>query len=137
MPITVERLPDEPILIAVFSGDTTIKEIRDMYHESAALMGNEHSIFYRISDLRTSTSMADFGSMVKMISAAAVELSVSTAEDRIEVTLIGKSGWISLGRDFFARRGMTLSVFEDMETALESVRFRIANEKKNVSERLS
>lgn len=126
MPIIVERLADEPILIAVYTGHITFEEVLDMYHTSADLIGDDPRVFYRISDTRGATS--DFASMLKLVQAANQATAGSSIDSRIQVTYVGTTTWIKFLRDTFAKRGVLMPAFEDMETALESVRYRIKTE---------
>jgi len=129
MPVHVERLPNEPILIATLSGLITEHDFFELYHLSSALIGTEPGMFHRISDLRDATST--FGDILKAIQKAAQEMPASLMDPQIQVTFVGENTWINLARDFFLKRGINLPVFLEMESALESVRIRIASEQKN------
>ncbi|MEO8394349.1 MAG: hypothetical protein ABI700_15260 [Chloroflexota bacterium] len=129
MPVRVERLPNEPILIATLSGLVTEQDFFELYHLSSALIGMDGGAFYRISDLRAATST--FGDILKAIQKAAQEMPASLMDPQIQVTFVGENTWINLARDFFLKRGINLPVFLDMENALESVRIRIASEQRN------
>lgn len=127
MPISVERLPDEPIIIATYSGHITINDIKTMYQTTADLMGDEQVTFHRISDVRGATS--DFMEMLKTVQSSTQEMRGSSSDKRIHVTYVGTSTWIRFTSQAFASRGIVSSAFEDMETALESVRLSIASER--------
>ncbi len=126
MPIVVERLADEPILIAVYTGHITFEEVVDMYRTSAELIGTDPRMFYRISDTRGATS--DFAAMLKLVQAANQATAGSSIDSRIQVTYVGTTTWIKFLRDTFAKRGVLMPAFLDLETALESVRYRIKTE---------
>src|SRR5450432_2958306 len=125
MPVTVERLPNEPILIATLSGNITGKDFKELYHLSTALIGTEPGMFYRISDVREAVST--FPEMLMAIQVAAQELPSSMTDERIHVTLVGTSTWINFARGVFAKRGITVTVFEEISTALESISWQIAH----------
>lgn len=126
MPIVVERLADEPILIAVYSGHITFDELLHMYRTSAELIGDDARVFHRISDTRGATT--DFSTMIKLVQAANQANAGSSIDSRIQVTYVGTTTWIKFLRDTFANRGVLMSAFEELETALQSVRYRIATE---------
>ncbi len=126
MPIIVKRLPNEPILIATFTGYITIDDIKEMYHASAALIGDETRVIHRISDTRAATT--NFLEMIKIVQTATQDTTFSSMDQHIQVTYVGTSTWINFARDIFAKRGVPMAAFEDIESALESVRFRIAAE---------
>lgn len=129
MPVRVERLPDEPILIATFTGLLTVPDFIELYHLSSALIGTEAGKFHRITDTREATST--FPEILKAIQAAAQELPSSSMDGQIEVTFVGTSTWVSFARDVFLSRGINMSAFAEMEMALESVRIRVASERRN------
>jgi hypothetical protein len=129
MPVRVERLPNEPILIATLSGLVTEQDFFDLYHLSSPLIGIDGGAFHRISDLRDATST--FGDVLKAIQKAAQEMPASLMDPQIQVTFVGVNAWIVFARDFFLQRGINLPVFPDVESALESVRIRIASEQRN------
>ncbi len=127
MPIKLERLPGEPILIATFIDYISIDEIKSMYGSLADLLAKEPGTFYRITDIRN--AQTDFMEMAKIVQAATQELAASAMDQRIQVTYVGSSAWINFARDVFGKRGVAMAAFEDMETALQSVQIRIAAEK--------
>ena len=129
MPVRVERLPNEPILIATLSGLVTEDDFIELYHLSSALIGTEGGVFHRISDLRHATST--FSDVLRAIQKAAQELPASLMDPQIQVTFVGENTWIIFARDFFLQRGINLPVFPDLESALESVRIRIVSEYPN------
>ena len=123
MPITVARLPDEPILIATFMGYITVDDIREMYQTVAALVADEPGDFYRISDV--SAGETNFLEMTKIVQTATQDLPASSMDERIHVTYVGNSSWINFARDVFLKRGIMMAAFENMDMALESVRWQI------------
>ena len=131
MPIVVERLANEPILIAVYTDHITIEEILDMYRTSAELIGDDPRVFHRISDTRGANT--DFTSMLKLVQAANQANAGSSTDSRLQVTYVGTTNWIKFLRDTFAKRGVLMPAFEDLETALESVRYRIKTENQETS----
>lgn len=128
MPITVIRLPNEPILLATYVGHITADDVVGMYRDCAALIAGESGDFHRVSDTRAATS--DFMEMLKVVQTATQEAAASSTDTRIHVTYVGTTSWINFTREVFAKRGVLTAAFEDLETALESVRIRIANQKK-------
>jgi hypothetical protein len=127
MPVTVERLPNEPILIATLTGYVSIEDIREVYCRTARLIGDDPGVFYRITDAREATS--EFTEMLKAIQVAAQGIPFATSGPRIVTTMVGTNEWITFYRNALLNRGVNVAGFVDMETALESVRIRIANDK--------
>src|SRR5690349_4364671 len=123
MPVTVQRLPDEPILVATLVGDITIDDVMAMYQQSSALIACEEGVFHRIVDTREATS--SFPEMLKVLQRATQEMPAATSSDQIKVTFVGTTTWIEFVRNAFAARGIQMGAFRDMDIALESVRIQI------------
>lgn len=123
MPVTVIRLPDEPILIATLTGDVTIDDIKNIYRQSNDLMTEDDQYIFRITDVREGNST--FPEMLKAIQIVTQEMPSSTMDTRVNVTFVGESVWVKFARDVFLKQGIKMAAFTDMETALESVRLRI------------
>src|SRR5687767_10602526 len=64
MPATVERLPDEAILIARYTGLVVVDDVRHVFERSAELITPEDKIVFRITDMVHSDS--DFREVLKM-----------------------------------------------------------------------
>jgi hypothetical protein len=126
MPVRVERLANEPILIATLSGNIVVADFIELYHRSSHWIGQETGTFHRITDTREATST--FPEILKAIQVSAQEVPASSMDGQIQVTFVGTNTWINFARDVFAQRGINMSAFPDMESALESVRIRIAAE---------
>lgn len=126
MPASVKRLPGERILIATMTGEVSIDDILGMYEESNKLIGEETGVFHRITDVRQATT--SFPEMLKAIQRSTQEMPAASASRQIRVTFVGSSTWVDFIRNAFLARGIEMAAFQDMETALQSVRLRIASE---------
>ena len=126
MPVTVQRLPAEPILVATLVGDITIEDVMDMYQQSSTLIAGEEGVFYRIVDTREATS--SFPEMLKVLQRATQEMPAATSSSQIRVTFVGTTTWIEFVRNAFAARGIQMGAFRDMDIALESVRIQLKQE---------
>jgi anaerobic glycerol-3-phosphate dehydrogenase len=124
MPVSVKRLPDEPILIASLSGTITVDDIKSMYRQSSALMTPADDHIYRITDVRQATST--FAEMLKAIQESTQEMPGSAADSHVSVTFVGESTWVKYARDAFSRQGISMATFTDMESALDSIRAQTA-----------
>ncbi len=123
MPVTVERLSNEPILVATLTGYVTVDDIREIYLQSKPLIGDASGTFYRITDVREANS--NFLEMAKAIQLARQSGAASTSDNQIRVTFVGTTTWIEFARNAMVNTGTATAAFEDMETALESVRLLI------------
>lgn len=127
MPVTVERLEDEPILIATFSGEVHVDDMVEMFKLSADLMGDDDTQFYRITDARDATS--NFMEMFASIKEASTGQPGSTTDARIKASFVGTSTWISFARNALMNPkfgGLKLAAFETVDDALENIRMQIA-----------
>ena len=127
MPVTVERLEGEPILIATLTGYVDYEDIKNVYIFSNELINDEDKKIYRITDTRTADS--SFSEMIKSIQRATQELPGSATDKRIQVVFVGTTSWIQFYRNALQKRGIEIAAFLEMERALEAVRLMIANDK--------
>lgn len=125
MPITVERLPNEPILIARCIGQVDASDLERMYADSAALIRNDDLRVWRITDLRE--WQTDFNEVVKMASHATSGVAGSTSDRRISVVMVGHDKWAKLFHDLIhqGQTGLYLPFFKTMDAAMTYVRMEI------------
>jgi hypothetical protein len=126
MPITVSRLENQPILIATFSGVITVQDMAGMYEDSNALIGENETRVYRVSDVRTATS--NFAEMFGVIKLASKGQAGSTSDSRIQVYFVGTSTWINFARSTLKSPlygGLQIAAFDTMEAALEAIHTQI------------
>ena len=132
MPVTVVKVENEPILIATFSGAVTADDMREMFSQSAAIMGDAQHTFYRITDAYNATS--NFVEMLGAVQAASKGQAGSTTDPRIRTTFVGSSTWITFARNALQSPkfgGLNLAAFDSMEEALSSVHIQISNERRS------
>ncbi len=126
MAVIVERIPDQPIIVAVLSGDITSEMVQEMFAQSAALADEIGEQAYRITDIRLSE--ISFSDLVVVLADSASGQPGSPSDPRIHGVLVGTHGWSK----FFvtsahqAQYGeMNIPIFEDMETAQAYIRERM------------
>ncbi len=123
MPVSVQRLPDEPIIVATLVGEITLEDVKEVYKTTHELIGDEPGIFHRITDTTQATS--NFMDMLQMIQVATQSMPSSTQAANIRVTFVGTTHWINFLRNAFQKRGVTMGAFEEMDDALAAVRLQI------------
>jgi hypothetical protein len=132
MPVSVQRLPGERILIATLTGEITIEDVMYMYQQSSTLIAGEEGVFHRITDTRKAKS--SFPEMLKVLQRATQEMPAATSSGQVKVTFVGTTTWIDFIRNAFATRGIQMGAFRDMELALQAVRIQLNQENRVAQE---
>lgn len=126
MPLSVERLPDERILVSTGEGFLTTSDFQEMFAQSAALMAGDDAIFYRIGDYRKAES--SFMDILRAVQSAANGMPGSTNDPHLRPVYVGTHQWIRLARDAFRRIDMQIPTFESLDDALAYVRTQLAQD---------
>lgn len=130
MPVQVERLPNEPILIATFSGAVDVSTLRDMFNQTAQLIVDMEYRVYRISDYND--ALMTTPDLVAMVQMSGKAISGSSADPRIEGVLVGNNQWVRTGRILLGQlafKGKHIPLFNTRHDALRYVRRRINSRK--------
>lgn len=125
MPVTVYRLPDEPVLIATFSGVIDRETLLTMYRRSDALLTEPQQQLYRISDFRhMETSIEE---ALRSLADLGMDMPGSPTDTRIRSVLLGSNKWSRIARDSVLRlHGIEIPLFETMREARRYIRVQIA-----------
>src|SRR5690349_4479910 len=92
MPVTVERLPNEPIIHAHLWGVIEISCIKDMYEWSVPLIEEIGGTVWRVTDAREVEST--FSDVVQILGKIASDTPGSTTDPRVKSVLVGNSQWV-------------------------------------------
>lgn len=133
MPVTVERLPGEPIIIATHTGHTTAEEVADMFARSAELMHGVEGTVYRITDVTGVT--LSLPNLLGIVGEASKREPGSPSDPRLKVHIVGTDAMAKLYVEFIkhARNGgVQIPMHKTLEDALHSIRLDIASERKAV-----
>lgn len=127
MSIYVERLPNEPIIIATLSGDLTSDIVQQMFDESSTLMEEIEGKVYRITDIRLTE--ISFPDLVQVLGRSAHRQPGSPSDPRICGVLVGTHGWSrffteSLQQEQYGQ--LNIPIFDDFDAALDYLREQIA-----------
>ena len=129
MPITVERLPDEPFIVANCSGFLTREDFVGMFIEVNAMVQTMDGLVFRIADYRLAES--SFMDILKTVQEATKGMPGSTSDPRIQTIWVGTSQWIALARNFFQQQQfgtLHIPTFHNMEDAFAYARLEIAKQ---------
>lgn len=129
MPITYERLPDEPILIVATIGDLTVAGMQEIFARSAEIQREIGGVLYRITDnTRLDVSAQDFINIIHLVQQAGKGTPGSSADPNIRAVLVADNRWSLLFREALSQPqfgGVFLPIFETLEQALAYVRVQI------------
>lgn len=122
MPVKVFRIPDEPIIIATFTGPVTVAHMREMYAETTALIApDEEGIIYRITDFRSIASTPE--EALRIYKSARDHSPGSTTDARIRPLLLGDNKWTRLASEMmWDAENLDLPIFETLTDALTHIR---------------
>jgi len=130
MPIRVERLPGEPIVIATCSGNLDVAALHDLFAQTAALMTDGDTVIYRIADYHAVTSpFADLLASAQAASQGGAP--ASTTDPRIKPMFVGSADWQAQARAAFGRNpfgGVQIPIFSRIEDAVARARRALAQE---------
>lgn len=117
MPITIEWIPDEPILLATCTGFLNTDDFKGMFERVSDMIKSVDGQIYRIADYREAES--SFIDIVKTVQES-MKLSGSAADPRIKTVYVGTSQWISLARTAYQHQpgGFQIPTFHSVEDAL-------------------
>ena len=127
MPVSVERLPDLPVIIATFSGHIIADDVREVFTRSLTMIKPEDEFLYRISSLEAADS--SFVDAFQSVQAGAASQPGTTKDSRFRVILVGRSRWTQMFVQFMAQKqfgGVVIPCFPTMDKALEYVQAEIA-----------
>ncbi|HEC22199.1 MAG TPA: hypothetical protein ENI95_04710 [Chloroflexi bacterium] len=126
MSFTVQRLPNEPILI-VTRFDATPSDLLQIFQQSLELSEDIEGTVYRIHDI--SRVDLDFGTMVAGMANASEKRKGSMRDPRFQDILVGGHELIRLASAAFQQEqygNLTIPFFESLEEALDYARKQIA-----------
>ena len=127
MPVTVERLPELPVIVAKFSGHIIADNVREVFTRSLTMIKPEDTFLYRISSLEEADS--SFVDAFQSVQAGAASQPGTTKDTRFRVILVGRSRWTQMFVQFMAQKqfgGVVIPCFPTMDKALEYVQTEMA-----------
>src|SRR5690606_13831290 len=94
MPITYERLPEEPILIVSTIGELTVEGMHEIFAKSAAVQQELGGILYRITDnTQLNINAQDFINIIRLAGMAGKDIPGSSADPTIRAVLVADNRW--------------------------------------------
>ena len=128
MPVKIDPVSDEPIIVVTFEGHIDVDILRNMFIETAGIIAQFEGNVYRIADIRTADT--DFIDIVKMIKAIREGLPASSIDPRVHGIFVGQKQAARLYADFVKQiGGAPIPIFATMEDALEYAHLQLQSTK--------
>ena len=116
MAIETTRIPNLPAVYARQVGHISIKEVEQMFADSAQLLEDVPPPYYRITDVRESKT--DFHEFSRILLATSREGRYRTSDPDLTVVFVGSNKWAQNLRNIVATRGIWIWCFSTLEEAL-------------------
>lgn len=136
MGVTAKRLNDtEPIVIFTYEDELTQEVFKEVIPLNIKYINEIGEPIYIIADVRDMTTT--FGEMVRIMQEAGEggeDGAGSAYDENIKMLIfVGNSSFIKMYRNSMQNRGAVfgMTIFEDMESALEVVRIELARNNKD------
>jgi hypothetical protein len=120
MSVKVERVPNEPVIIATLVGPVTAETVHEVFEKSARLAEQIPGRVYRITDVRFSTTT--FKDMATILKEAASQQEGSAADPRFCGMLVGSHEWSRMySKNLQNEGGFSVPVFDSFDEAMRFV----------------
>lgn len=136
MAVTAKRLNDtEPIVIFTYDGELTQEVFKEVIELNVKFINEIGEPIYIIADVRDITTT--FGEMIRIMKQAGEgneDGAGSAFDENIKMLIfVGSSSFIQMYRNSMQNRGAVfgMTIFEDIDTALEAVRIDFARNSKD------
>ncbi len=129
MPVQVNKLPDEPIILLTYDGSVDVETVKSAFQQSVELMSEINGAVYRISDVRAiDADETTIGQLFKLIAELRRDTSGSSADPRIHGVFVGGHQLARIYADFMRQQqfgGTLIPFYHTLEEALDYIRFEI------------
>lgn len=122
MPVTIERLPEQPIIVVVYTGHVSVGDLLSVFTRSANMVKPDEDLIYRITCVEDTD--VDFAEILHFAQTSAFETPGSSTDPRFRVVMVGHDKWTRLFVQFMGKKqfgGITLPCFPTREQAFEYV----------------
>ena len=120
MPVTVERLPGQPIIILHYEGFLDLETVKSAFIQSAKIAAEIEGTIYRIADVRNADS--NFVEIVNIIKASRANVQGNATDTKFQVIFVGQNQLIHLYTDVLKQLGAApIPIFHTMEDAMQFI----------------
>ncbi len=125
MPVTVEKYPNEPILLVTVDGHLDAPMVRQLYSQIGELTEGMEAPIYRITDVRKQETT--FMEMMGIIKEATKDMPGTTSDPRIFNIFVGRDKMTMIARDVMQRiNPNNHPILDEIEEALEYIRWQLS-----------
>jgi hypothetical protein len=122
MPVTVEQLGDQPIIVATFTGFVDLPTVQEMFRRSAEFKSKLRTPFYRITDVTNiETSLKD---LLDIVNEASQGIPGSSTDPDIKGMFVGTNKWVGLFQSTISEAeygSVSIPAFTSREDALNYI----------------
>jgi hypothetical protein len=122
MPVTVERLPEQPIIVVVYTGRVTVGDVQSVFARSSNMLKPDDELMYRITCIEEID--VDFAEILHFAQSSTLETPGSSTDPRFRVVIVGHDKWTKLFVQFMSKKqfgGISIPCFHTREQAMEYV----------------
>ncbi len=120
MPVIVERLPGQPIIVLHYEGFLDLETVKSAFIQSAKLATEIEGTVYRIADVSNADS--NFVEIVKIIKASRANVQGNATDTKFQVIFVGQNQLIHLYTDTLKQLGAApIPIFHTMEDAMHFI----------------
>jgi hypothetical protein len=127
MPVHVERLPKQPIIITTYTGHVTIGDVQSAFAKSASLVEPGETHLYRI--VHMDNIDVGFADVLHFAQVASSDQPGAAHDHRFSVVMVGYDQWTKLYVQFMGQKqfaGVHLPCFVTLDQALAYVQMEVA-----------
>ena len=120
MSVTVERVPNKPIIILHYEGFLDLATVQSAFLQSAALAAEIEGTVYRIADIRAADS--NFVEIVNILKASRANVQGSAADTKYQVIFVGQNQLAHFYADALKQLGASpIPFFHTPEDAMQFI----------------
>jgi hypothetical protein len=120
MPVTVERLTGQPIIVLHYEGFLDLDTVKSAFIQSAGFAAEIEGTIYRIADVRNADS--NFVEIVKIVKASRANVQGNATDTKFQVIFVGQNQLIHLYTDALKQLGAApIPIFHTMEDAMQFI----------------
>lgn len=132
MPVTLERLPELPVIVVTYHGKVDLPVVQEMYARFAELMQDIDGTVYRITDARHIES--SFDEFMKILNEMNRQFPGSVKDSRVKLIFVGNGPWVRFIRDAMQNERfghISIPAFDTLEEAVECARIQLVMEERS------
>lgn len=119
MPIQIEIVTEDPIILVTVYGEFTAEDARDISLNTASVLHEYGRKIYRIHDIRAADM--SFPNILAVIREARKGEFVGSLDERVQMLVVGRNPMFDLARSSYENSGRSVPVFDCVHDAIEAI----------------